>query len=72
MKVSLKKLREKIIYYCYWYYVKGQPKITDYEYDMLFKELQKREEIEGVTSDSPTQIIYGDRWQQYPKGINYE
>ena len=51
---------------CYWYYVRAQPLISDREYDRLFHELK---EAEGAfpQSYSPTQMIYGDREEQYPE-----
>lgn len=53
---------------CYWYYVKSQPLISDYAFDMAFKELEKREQSVGVIDlKSPTQMIYGDLEDQYPE-----
>ena len=37
-------LREKIIYNSKLYYENDAPEITDYEYDMMFRELQELEE----------------------------
>lgn len=47
------------------YYVYDSPKITDFEYDELFRELKRLEEQypESVTPDSPTQKV-GDRTSQ--------
>ena len=67
--MTIERLRERLIYHCYQYYVKADPRITDYEYDMLFKELERREKIEGTVFNSPTQMIYGDRKDQYPEHI---
>lgn len=43
------------------YYVLGQPDLTDYEYDQLFKELQdlEKEFPELVSPESPTQRVGG-------------
>lgn len=60
-----RKLERLIIKYCYWYYVKSEPKISDYEFDMLFKKLQKMEENGGTHPKSPTQMVYGDCEDQY-------
>lgn len=55
------ELREQINYHNEKYYVEDNPEIDDYEYDMLYKELQ---EIETqfpslITADSPTQKVGG-------------
>ena len=39
---KIKKLRKEIELYSYYYYVEDNPKVEDYEYDALFKELQKQ------------------------------
>lgn len=59
------ELKKYLIKCCYWYYVKCDPLISDYEYDIKFKELQALEG-DNPTADSPTQIIYGDSESQYP------
>ena len=58
---KIKKLRKEIELYSYYYYVEDNPKIEDYEYDALFKELQKleNEHPELITPDSPTQRVGG-------------
>lgn len=40
---KIDELREKIRKYDYEYYVKAEPSISDEEYDMLMKELEKLE-----------------------------
>ena len=51
----------------YWYYVRAEPLITDYEYDMEFKRLQKLEDETGHNSDdSPTQTPGSDSAHSYP------
>ncbi|MGD2065690.1 MAG: hypothetical protein PVI43_00790 [Candidatus Bathyarchaeota archaeon] len=72
MSVPLKQkcLKNFLIRCCYWYYVKVQPIIIDYEFDMEFKRLQKMEEESGqVEKDSPTQMIWGDTESQYPEWV---
>lgn len=64
---ELDDLKNYIIKCCYWYYVKSSPLISDPEFDKLFKKLQYLEKLYGTTSDSPTQIIYGDQESQYQK-----
>ena len=66
----IEKLRRRLIKCCYWYYVKAEPLIPDYKFDMLFKELEQLEKISDCvfypTLYSPTQMIYGDLDDQYP------
>lgn len=55
------------------YYVYDAPKITDFEYDELFRELKKLEEQypDLITSDSPTQKV-GDKIAQGFKEIKHK
>ncbi len=55
------KLRAQIEYHNQKYYVEDQPEIDDYEYDMLYRELQQLEAQfpQLVTPDSPTQKVGG-------------
>lgn len=55
----LEKLREKINFHSYKYYVLNAPVISDYEYDQLFDELKSLEaqHPELITPDSPTQRV---------------
>lgn len=69
MSISLKQrnLKNFLIRCCYWYYVKAQPIITDYEFDTELKRLKQMEEESGqAEKDSPTQMIWGDAESQYP------
>lgn len=54
---KLEKLRQKIRFHNYRYYVLNDPVISDYEYDQLYAELLRLEEASplSVTPDSPTQ-----------------
>ena len=54
-------LREQIIYHNDRYYNQDSPEISDYEYDMLLKELEEIETAfpELITPDSPTQKVGG-------------
>ena len=67
---KIKKLRKEIEYYSYLYYVEDNPKVEDYEYDALFRELQKLEDEhpEFITPDSPTQRVGGisEKFEQVP------
>lgn len=59
IKSQIEKLRLEITEHNYLYHVLDQPKITDAEYDRLFKKLQSLEEQypEYITPDSPTQRV---------------
>lgn len=62
VKEKIKGLRDKINFHNYRYYVLNDPVISDYEYDILMKELQELEKNhpELITADSPTQRV-GDQ-----------
>jgi len=55
----VQRLQQELGIYNYWYYVADAPKISDAEYDILFRELQllEKEFPELITSYSPTQRI---------------
>jgi DNA ligase (NAD+) len=59
---KVKYLREKINYYNHKYYVLAESEISDYDFDMLLKELQLLEEThpELITPNSPTQRVGSD------------
>ena len=59
IKKRVEDLRREINHHNYRYYVLNDPVISDYEYDMLVKELEELEEHcpELITSDSPTQRV---------------
>ncbi len=58
---KIEKLRKEIELNSYLYYVEDNPKLEDYEYDKLFKELEELEQKhpELITADSPTQRVGG-------------
>ena len=60
-KKKIDNLRKDVQHHEYLYYVLDNPKITDAEYDKLFRELKKLEEQypDLVTPDSPTQRVGG-------------
>jgi DNA ligase (NAD+) len=66
-KERIKELREKINYHNYRYYVLDQPEISDYEYDMLMRELIELEEKypELKTPDSPSQRVGGEPLKEF-------
>lgn len=57
----IKTLRDNLNKYSYNYYVLDNPLISDFEYDNLYKELEKLEKDypEYITPDSPTQRVGG-------------
>jgi DNA ligase (NAD+) len=61
IKRKIQELREQINLHAYRYYELDDPLIADSEYDLLFQELLKLEELhpELVTPDSPTQRVGG-------------
>lgn len=59
---KIESLQEKINYHNQRYYVLAKPEISDYEFDILLKELLRleKEHPEFVTKDSPTQRVGSD------------
>jgi DNA ligase (NAD+) len=68
-KRRMRELVDKISHHDAKYYVEDDPEISDYEYDMLVRELAG---LEGrfpdiVLSDSPTQRVSGKPLEEFPK-----
>lgn len=63
----IERLRAKIRYHDYLYYVLNSPEISDREFDALMEELQRleREHPELVTPDSPTQKVGGEPLEEF-------
>lgn len=63
------ELREKIVYNSRLYYENDAPEISDYEYDMMFRELTELEEKypEIKTPDSPTVRVGGRALDRFEK-----
>lgn len=61
-KKRIEELREKLHQYNYNYYVKSDPKISDFQYDQLIKELQELEMAYPLFEDenSPTNRVGSD------------
>ncbi len=61
-RARIDALCEKLNYYSYRYYVENESEISDYEYDMLQRELLALEETypELVRPDSPTRRVGGE------------
>ena len=62
-------LRKTLEYHSRKYYVEDSPEISDYEYDMLFRELENLEEQypEYKTDNSPTQRVGGMALDKFEK-----
>ncbi len=65
----IKELRKILKNANYEYYVKDNPTMSDYDFDMLLRELQRLEEKhpELVTKDSPTQRVGGVASSKFTK-----
>lgn len=61
IKKRIKTLTEKLNYYSECYYMKDAPEISDYEYDMLQRQLKELEDKypEYALDDSPTKNVGG-------------
>lgn len=69
---DIENLKRLLIYHEWRYYVKNDPIISDYEFDVLFKKL-KQIEIdypEWRTPDSPTQRVSSDLSSDFPVVIH--
>ena len=67
VKTHLKHLRQLIEYHEWRYYVKNDPVISDYEYDILYKQLEKieSENPDLITPNSPTQRVSSDLTEEF-------
>jgi len=68
----IQELREIINYHNHKYYVEDNPEISDYEYDMLLRELEEleKENPHLITPDSPTQRVGGKPLESFEKVIH--
>ena len=62
-------LRQILVFHEWKYYVQNNPVLSDYEYDQLFKQLQKieLEHPDLITSDSPTMRVSQDLTNEFKK-----
>lgn len=62
-------LRDEINYHSHQYYVEDNPEISDYEFDLLLRELEQieTEHPELVTPDSPTRRVGGEASAMFAK-----
>ena len=65
---EIESLRNVLRFHEYRYYVLNDPLISDFEYDKLFKALEKAEEENAslITSDSPTQRVAKGLTKDFP------
>ncbi len=65
---EMRELEDLLRYHEWRYYVKDDPVISDYEYDLLMKRLQALEEAwpEYASADSPTQRVSSDLTEGFP------
>ncbi len=66
---NVEVFRNTLRFHEYRYYVQNNPLISDYEYDTLYKLLEKfeKENPEAVTPDSPTQRVGASLVKDFPK-----
>jgi DNA ligase (NAD+) len=66
------ELRNIINYHNHKYHVEDSPEISDYEYDMLLRELEslEKERPELITPDSPTQRVGGEPLEGFEKAVH--
>lgn len=67
-KKEIEKLREVLRFHEYRYYIMNDPLVSDYEYDQLYKSLEKieNENPELITNDSPTQRVAKGLTKEFP------
>lgn len=65
--LQIERLREEIRYHNRKYYTEDAPEISDYEYDMLYRQLENLEAAfpDLVTEDSPTRQVGGERYNTF-------
>ncbi len=67
IKLEIERLRKEIEKHNYLYYVKNEPELSDYEYDQLYKKLEKLESEypEFIVPYSPTQRVGSDLTKEF-------
>ncbi len=71
-KNRIEELTKVLNYHNYLYYVKSEPEISDYDFDMLLKELQALEAShpEFADANSPTKRVGGDITKKFPSVVH--
>ena len=66
--LDLQSLRDLLVFHERKYYIEDSPIISDFEYDILYKQLESLEEAHPdlITSDSPTQRVSTDLSGDFP------
>ncbi len=66
---DIEKLRDVLRFHEYRYYIQNDPFISDFEYDTLYKLLEKyeKENPTSITADSPTQRVGRGLVKDFPK-----
>src|SRR3954471_21906517 len=66
---NVEDLRDVLRFHEYRYYIQNDPFISDFEYDSLYKLLEKieKENPQAVTPDSPTQRVGSGLVKDFPK-----
>lgn len=69
LKTEIENLKSVLRFHEYRYYVQNDPLISDFEYDTLYKKLEKFEQENpgAVTKDSPTQRVGAGLVKDFPK-----
>ena len=69
LNINAEELRNVIRFHEHRYYVDNDPLISDFEYDTLYKTLEKyeKENPSSITKDSPTQRVGGALIKDFPK-----
>src|SRR4249919_2301648 len=67
-ETKIESLRDVLRFHEYRYYILNDPLISDYEYDQLFKALEKIETANPklITADSPTQRVAKGLTKAFP------
>ena len=70
--IRVEQLTDILNKHNYLYYVKSSPEISDYDFDMLLKELQQIEELfpDLITEHSPTKRIGGDITKRFESVVH--
>lgn len=69
LEERIQELRDTLNYHSYKYYVEDSPEISDFEYDVLYRELENLESQRPdlITPDSPTQRVGGKPLEGFEK-----